>query len=118
MLIEDIEYVIFRHPDLEAARRFMLDYGFLDLERHGGAVYMRGYGDAPFSYVMTHGEAAFVGMGFRVANLDALEALSDRFNSKIELSPRPGGGLQVAGSDQMTGIWNSSSAPYALIPFH
>ena len=69
MLIEDIEYLIFRHPDLEAARRFMLDYGFLDLERHGGAVYMRGYGDAPFSYVMTHGEAALVGKGFRVADL-------------------------------------------------
>jgi hypothetical protein len=99
MLVQDIEYVIFRHPDLESARLFMLDYGLLDQERHGGAVYMRGYGEAPFSCVATRGEAAFIGMGFRVADLGALEALSDRFDSKIELSPRPGGGLRVVGSD-------------------
>ena len=30
MLIDDIEYVIFRHPDPAAARQFMLDYGLLD----------------------------------------------------------------------------------------
>jgi hypothetical protein len=38
MLIEDIDYALFRHPDLEASRRFMLDYGLLELERRVGAV--------------------------------------------------------------------------------
>jgi hypothetical protein len=99
MVIEDIEYAIFRHPEPDAARRFMLDRGLLELGRRGGALYLRGYGDAPFCYVMTRGEAAFLGMGFRVADLDALEDLCDRFNSKIELSPRPGGGLRVVGGD-------------------
>jgi catechol 2,3-dioxygenase-like lactoylglutathione lyase family enzyme len=99
MLVQDIEYVIFRHPEPEAARQFMLDYGLLDLEQKPDAVYLRSYGDAPFSYVTTKGEAAFVGMGFRVASLDALEALSARFKSKIDDSPHPGGGLIVVGSD-------------------
>ena len=63
MLIEDIEFVIFRHPEPEAARQFMLDYGLLDLEQKRDAVYLRSYGDAPFSYVTTKGEAAFVGNG-------------------------------------------------------
>ena len=75
MLIEDIEYVIFRHPDLEAARQFMLDYGLLDLERRGESVYLRSHGDAPFSCVTTQGEMAFLGFGFRVPSLSALESL-------------------------------------------
>ncbi|MCP3717758.1 hypothetical protein [Paraburkholderia sp. CNPSo 3281] len=33
MLIEDIEYVIFRHPDLAAVRDFMVDYGLLDRQQ-------------------------------------------------------------------------------------
>lgn len=56
MLIEDIEFVIFRHPEPEAARQFMLDYGLLDLEQKRDAVYLRSYGDAPFSYVTTKGK--------------------------------------------------------------
>ena len=60
MLIDDIEYVIFRHPDLAALREFMLDYGLLDAQSEGSALYLRSYGDAPFSYVTTQGEAAFV----------------------------------------------------------
>ena len=71
MSIEDIEYVIFRHPDPAAARQFMLDYGLLDRERGGDVIYMRSYGDAPFSYVTSKGDAAFVGIGFRAASLAA-----------------------------------------------
>ena len=99
MLIDDIEYVIFRHPDLAQIREFMLSYGLLDLEQTAEQLYLRSYGDAPFSYVTTKGDAAFVGMGFRVASLDALETISARFKSKIDDSPHPGGGLIVVGSD-------------------
>ena len=73
MLIDDIEYVIFRHPDPAAARQFMLDYGLLDLERKGDSLYMRSYADAPFSYVTSKGDAAFVGIGFRAASREALD---------------------------------------------
>ena len=45
MTIEDIEYVLFRHPDVPAARSFMTDYGLLDLATQDGRSYMRGYGD-------------------------------------------------------------------------
>ena len=92
MLIDDIEYVIFRHPDLPTIRQFMIDYGLLDAVRQGDSLYLRGYGDAPFAYVTSQGEAAFVGMGFRVASQDALVQLATRFSAQIEDCPHPGGG--------------------------
>jgi catechol 2,3-dioxygenase-like lactoylglutathione lyase family enzyme len=92
VLIDDIEYVIFRHPDLDAVRAFMLDFGLLDAGRRGDALYLRSYGDAPFSYVTTQGEPAFLGMGFRVASQNALVQLAARLGADIEDSPHPGGG--------------------------
>ena len=99
MLIDDIEYVIFRHPDPAATRQFMLDYGLLDLERKGDSLYMRSYGDAPFSYVTSKGDAAFVGIGFRAASREALDHLAAKFGSAVTECPNPGGGLYVVGSD-------------------
>lgn len=99
MLIDDIEYVLFRHPDISAARQFMIDYGLLDAVQQGNSFYLRSYGGAPFSYVTTQGEAAFVGMGFRVASQAALVQLAARFGAEIEACPRPGGGQYVHASD-------------------
>src|SRR5271165_2852915 len=87
MLIDDIEYVIFRHPDPAAARQFMLDYGLLDLERKGDSLYMRSHSDAPFSYVTSKGDAAFVGIGFRAASREALGQLAARFDSGVMECP-------------------------------
>ncbi|ACC72671.1 VOC family protein [Paraburkholderia phymatum] len=99
MLIEDIEFVTFRHPDLAAVRDFMVDYGLLDLQHDGDALYLRSYGDAPFSYVSTQGEAAFVGVGFRVSSREALDTLAARFDSPVTDCPHPGGGLYTVGAD-------------------
>lgn len=118
MLIDDIEYAIFRHPDLDAVRGFMLDFGLLDAGQHGEALYLRSYGDAPFSYVTTRGEAAFVGMGFRVASHDALLQLAARFGASVEESPRPGGGRCVHASDpegrRLEFVFGATRAP--IIP--
>lgn len=99
MLIDDIEYVIFRHPDQAAVRQFMLDYGLLDAGQKGDSLYLRSYGDAPFSYVTTVGEAAFVGMGFRVASQEALSQLASRFGTSVEECPHLGGGSYVRTTD-------------------
>lgn len=99
MLIEDIEYVIFRHPDLAAVRAFMVDYGLLDLQQGGDMLYLRSYGDAPFSYVSTKGETAFVGFGFRMSSREALDRLAARFGSAVTECPHPGGGVYTAGTD-------------------
>ena len=99
MTIEDIEYVLFRHPDVAAARSFMTDYGLLDLATQDGRSYMRGYGDAPFAWVSEPGEAAFLGMGFRVGSEAALERLAHRFDTAVVASPHPGGGRMVVGGD-------------------
>ncbi len=99
MLIDDIEYVIFRHPDLDAARAFMVDYGLLELQQDVGSLYLRSYGDAPFSYVSTKGEAAFIGLGFRVASREALDRLAVQFGTAIAECPHPGGGQYVVAAD-------------------
>ena len=99
MLIDDIEYVIFRHPDLAQIREFMISFGLLDLQQTADRLYLRSYGDAPFSYVTSKGDAAFVGMGFRVAGREALDQLAAKFGSDVVECPHPGGGLYVVGSD-------------------
>jgi len=99
MGIEDIEYVVFRHPDPEAACAFMREYGLLDLERREERVYMRSYGDAPFSWVTSEGEAAFVGVGFRLEDEASLAHLAALFKAEIADCPHPGGGRYVVGQD-------------------
>lgn len=99
MSIEDIEYVMLRHPDLDAACAFMRDYGLLDLERNEQSAYMRTYGDAPFSWMSTQGEPALVGIGFRVADAAGLENLAARFRASIADCPHPGGGKYVVTED-------------------
>jgi len=86
-----------RHPDPEAATAFMRDYGLLDLERREKRVYMRAYGDAPFSWVTSEGEPAFVGMGFRVSDAQSLSRFAAHFGAEIADCPHPGGGQYVVG---------------------
>jgi catechol 2,3-dioxygenase-like lactoylglutathione lyase family enzyme len=99
MLIEYIEYVIFRHPDLAAVRAFMVDYGLLDLQQGGDMLDLGSYSEAPFSYVSTKGETAFVGFGFRVSSRVALDRLAACFGSAVAECPHPGAGVYTAGTD-------------------
>ncbi|RTL52439.1 MAG: bleomycin resistance protein [Rhodocyclaceae bacterium] len=99
MLIDDIEYVIFRHPDLATIDGFMKDFGLLPGEQVGDSLYLRTYGDAPFSYVTSKGEAAFLGIGFRVRSIEALKELAASFSTAVADCPHPGGGQYVVGSD-------------------
>lgn len=98
-MIDDIEYVIFRHPDLAGVKEFMTSFGLLDGRQDADRLYLRSYGDAPFSYVTTVGEPAFVGMGFRVDSAEELERLALRFGAAIEDCPHPGGGRYLVTQD-------------------
>lgn len=99
MLIDEIEYVIFRHPGLAQIPEFMIGFGLLELQQTADHLYLRSYVDAPFSYVTAAGDAAFLGMGFRVASREALAQLAARFDCPASECPHPGGGLYVVGSD-------------------
>ena len=99
MLIDDIEYVIFSTDDLSTQHQFLIDFGLMKLQQDDKALYMRAFGDAPFSYVAYQGERAFLGMGFRIADLVALDELSRVFSSPILDCPHPGGGKYVVGAD-------------------
>lgn len=99
MLIDDIEYVIYRQTDLAATREFMHDFGLLDGPPADAALYLRDRGDAPFAYVATEGEPGFVGAGFRVTSAEALAALAARLGKPVGASERPGGGSCVIAAD-------------------
>ena len=97
MLIEDIEYVIFRHPDFEAARHSCSEYGLLDLERRGDQRLFAHPWRRALLVCDERGEAAFVGIGFRVAISKRSEAFRRDSNAQIADCPHPGGGLYVVG---------------------
>ena len=59
MLIEDIEYVIFQHPDSKRRANSCWIMDCWTWSDGSDSVYLRSYGEAPFSYVTTKGEAAF-----------------------------------------------------------
>lgn len=99
MLIDDIEYVMFRHPDPVQASEFMVDFGLLPLDVGSDRAYLRSHGDAPFSYLTERGEPAFVGMGFRVPDRTALAQLAQRFDCEIKPCPHPGGGQYIVARD-------------------
>lgn len=73
----------------------MSDFGLLALDQSGDTLYLCCYGDAPFSYVISQGEAAFVGMGSRLVSQDALSRLAAHFAAQIEGCPHPGSGCYL-----------------------
>ena len=59
MLIEDIEYVIFRHPDPAQRASSCWTMACWISSRRRDRLYLRSYGDAPFSYVTTKATPPF-----------------------------------------------------------
>ncbi len=92
--VEDIAHVRFAAPDLGQMRAFLEDFG-LECFEQGGKLYGRGSDGAPFSHVTEQGNSAFIGLGFRAANLADLEALAAATSTKIEKFDAPGGGHVV-----------------------
>src|ERR1700733_11451598 len=74
--IQDVAFVRFNAPDLEAMESFLLDFGLVRAGRNDDALYMRGTGPDPFVHVTHRGEPGFAGVAFKAAALDDLEALA------------------------------------------
>lgn len=97
--IQDVAYVRFSAPDLEAMRRFLVDFGLEPLESPDGRLFARGAGPAPFVHATEAGEPAFQALGLRVDSIADLERLAAAENVPLEDLAAPGGGKLARLSD-------------------
>ncbi len=98
--VEDIAYVRFAAPDLNAMERFLTDFGLVVNARDGNRLYARGTDTSPYVHVTESGEAGFRGVAFEAASADEL-ALAAKLDgaSAVEKIDAPGGGQRVRFTD-------------------
>ena len=94
---ESLTALVFERPDLDAAERFLVDFGFVVVERTPDVLFARATDSAPYCYRVNRGpKARFVGLMLSVgshADLGALARLSGA--SAITVADGPGGGERV-----------------------
>lgn len=94
--VVDTAYILFQVPDLEKQRAFLEDFGMVSGAGGDDALYMRGYGPAPWIYAAYRGEqAAFLGAGFLAASEADLQRIASETGSAIEAVDGEGGGSRV-----------------------
>lgn len=95
--VQDIEYVRFSAPDLDAMRSFLLDFGMLDAhEPNAEVIRMRGTGVSPVIHETIRGDAGFNGLALRASSLEDLERLAQSEGVTIVDATGPGGGSMIA----------------------
>jgi catechol 2,3-dioxygenase-like lactoylglutathione lyase family enzyme len=90
--VDDIAFVRFNAPDLDAMEAYLLDFGLVRAHREAEILYMRGVDRDPFFHVTHQGEPGFVGVAFEARSLGELEALATQEGAAIESLDGPGGG--------------------------
>ncbi|WP_313802676.1 VOC family protein [Sphingobium sp.] len=95
--VVDLEYIAYRHRDLDRAEAFFTDFGMKRSDRSDGELLMRGCSSHQYCYVATEGEApGLQAIALRVADAAALEEAARLPEaSQIEAIDRPGGGYRV-----------------------
>jgi catechol 2,3-dioxygenase-like lactoylglutathione lyase family enzyme len=90
--IEDVAYVRFAAPDLDAMEEFLTEFGLVRAARTDDALYMRGTGPEPYAHVTQKGDPGFVGIAFRAGSVADLEKLARAEGGDVEALDGPGGG--------------------------
>ncbi len=94
--VQDIVYCVYRSPDVERMKTFLLDFGMVEAGRRGDALFMRGAGAYPYLSVIEKGAAGFVAVGMLAGSAAELEeAAALPGASRIETIEAPGGGKRV-----------------------
>ncbi|MBI1328543.1 MAG: glyoxalase [Alphaproteobacteria bacterium] len=97
--VEDVAYVRFRAPDLDAMEAFLIDFGMVRAARDNQTLYMRGTGTAPYVHITELGDPGFAGVAFRASSRGDLEALATSQGTTVESLNAPGGGHVVRLTD-------------------
>ncbi|MDQ1403438.1 MAG: hypothetical protein QOG03_1754 [Actinomycetota bacterium] len=99
--VNDVAFVRFRAPDLDAMHSFLVDFGMTCADRTADTLYMRGADAEGFVHVTHRGdEPGFLGLAFEASSEVDLETLAahDEFSKVTELEG-PGGGRTVRTTD-------------------
>jgi len=98
--VQDIAYVRFGAPDLDAMQRFGADFGLSLTARENDTLYHRGSDPSPYVHVTELGEAGFRGFALEAASAEDLVAASKLDGaSPVEKIQAPGGGQRVRFTD-------------------
>ncbi|MBI1260103.1 MAG: glyoxalase [Rhizobiales bacterium] len=97
--IQDIAYVRFTAPDLDAMESFLIDFGLSRAHRDDTHLYMKGTDGDAFVHVTERGEPGFAAVAFEAASLADLETLAAAENLPVEDITGPGGGKLVRLTD-------------------
>jgi catechol 2,3-dioxygenase-like lactoylglutathione lyase family enzyme len=92
---DDIAFVRFQAPDLDAMETFLADFGLTRAHRDETTLYMRGADSDPYLHVTHKGDPAFVSVAFEARSLDDLQKLARETDTKVEPLDGPGGGQRV-----------------------
>lgn len=72
-----LAYVRVSAPELDAAERFLTEFGLQVAERFNGSVYLRGSDAEPPCYILSEGSAAVTAIGFEVEDAKALDIFAE-----------------------------------------
>jgi catechol 2,3-dioxygenase-like lactoylglutathione lyase family enzyme len=90
--VDDIAFVRFNAPDLDAMEKFLVDFGLTRAHRDDTTLYMRGADADPYLHVTHKGDPSFAGVAFKARSLDDLQKLARENDAKVERLDGPGGG--------------------------
>lgn len=103
--VEDLAWLEFEKPDLEAAERFAHDFGLVTAYRDDDAIHLRGTLAGSQCVVIRKGTTSrFLGPAFRAASRADLQRLARATGANVEERRGPGGGamLRLADPSGMT----------------
>lgn len=97
--IEDIAFVRFSAPDLDAMKAFLIEFGLTPVSHTNGTLFARGAGTQPFVHSTVQGDPGFKAIGLRARSLVDLEKLAASEQAAVEPLNAPGGGYVVRLTD-------------------
>ena len=101
--LQQTAFVVYYHADLQAARKFLADFGFEIAEDRGDEIFFRGYGSEPYVYIArkaTGNDSQFGGGAYEVETRRELEKAAQLPSaSAIRPLDGPGGGEIVTLTD-------------------
>src|SRR5262245_59028273 len=98
--VEDLAWLEFEKPDLDAAERFAHDFGFATAYRDGAELHLRGTLPGSQCVIIRQGRTSrFVGPAFRASSRDDLQQLARANGASVRDRLGPGGGAVVRLAD-------------------
>ncbi|MFK8018785.1 MAG: VOC family protein [Pseudomonadales bacterium] len=98
--IDDIMFLRFELKNLEAQKEYLSHFGMALAHETENAIYFRGTGTQPYSYVAQRGDSnRYIGAAFTVGSEDQLNTLAASVGAEVMDSDEPAGGRCVKCAD-------------------